>query len=365
MEFKKKHQGVNKRTLTKPEFDEVALNLMKEFTSDLREIDHALNDYDLAKIYATSLFDKILKLSNAPENKSNATSEKKIIDIGAALFYDFAKTTLGPIFISFVDSILNKYDDGILIFPARDATPFYMIAKELIKITPKKYSLQSQNIENAPLNKTILGLCDKQKLGTDVLDIDNPLVRKFLAQLGFFSDQKIVIVDTAGWGGTLDIIKNAMSTGKIPQKNIELLFFHSSNPNIYGYLNDLNTRNNSPLSDDEIKTMADTTEVVLKNEMKCKKLLEKEGRIEFIFEKVDSYLLRVWTKATLDGFKDAANDFAIKGNAPSYTELIKLKDLIKKANEGEWTGMLPFHTCTWSRGNEFVGNWRWGKITPK
>jgi hypothetical protein len=84
-----------------------------------------------------------------------------------------------------------------------------------------------------------------------------------------------------------------------------------------------------------------------------------EGKI------INSPFLYKWTHAALQGVNDAAKEFAKnEEDINPNTEIKRLLRLSEQAKTGEFTGMLPEHTETWSDGSKWKEDWRWGKIPP-
>ncbi len=325
------------------------------FVASLKEVASDLQSNSLAEKYADALFAKI--------NKDGDKSVAEIVKEGEKEFYHIGKDVLGPIAASFVDTVLQECH-GMAIFPARDATPFWYAAKALKGANPGKYPVASENIINPVFNRTIWGIADEQDAGSDPLSLDQPLVKKLLSQMGFFSSTEKVFVEVGSWGSMVHQLNTSMQTGELPKEKFKVYFFYTHLPEyIYGFTN----IHGDMLPGGVLETIADTWEAFPKLFKKPTKLVEKNDIVEADLDGklVDSAFLPAWTFAALHGVTDAALDFADeKQHSTPRDELIKLWKLSKAAKTGTFTGVLPTHTETWSEGEKWKAAWKWGPVPP-
>ena len=331
---------------TEAEFDIV----ITTFTSDLEAVAPDLKSKGLAHKYSTSLFNKL--------NARGTSSIKELRELGSEEYFQIGRRVLGPLAVSFVHTAL-KHSDGIVIFPARDATPLYCIAKTLTQLNPTSYQVPSKNILNPVFNRKLWGVEDEQDLENNVLPLTHPLVQRLLSQLGFGTPLAKNFIEIGCWGTMVDQLKRTM-----PNEHYSVRFLFSHMPDkIYGFINS-HGRN---IPNSLLETFADTWEAFPKFYKRPTVLLEQDENIVASLDGklVHSPFLQVWTNAALRGVIAAAEDFINSGEQINvYDELIKLGDLSEKARSGTFTGVLPEHTETWSEGPQWIANWPWGKIPP-
>ncbi len=151
-----------------------------------------------------------------------------------------------------------------------------------------------------------------------------------------------------------------------PDSKFNTYFFYTHLPEyIFGFIN--HYQGNVP--SDLLETIADTWEAFPKyfSRPKQEDLVEKDGKafVDITKRLVDSPFLDAWTNAATQGVIAAAKDFAMHKETINVSkELHKLWKLSQKAKTGEFTGVLPDHTPTWSKGESWIANWPWGKVAP-
>lgn len=329
--------------------------LRDQFAIDMEVVAADLKSDGLARQYAGSLFKKLVG--------TGANTLEQLVIAGAQEFHYVGKHVLGPLAVSVVDTVL-KGCNGKAIFPARDATPFFHIAKTLKKLNPDAYPVAMDDIVNPDFNRTLWGVEDKQDQDPEgeVMSISHPLVRKLLSQMGFFSDQPKTFIEVGCWGSMIDKLNEAMAEGNMPIEEYSVYFLYTHLPNnIYGFTN----INGVSIPEPVLETIADTWEAFPKFYKKVKKLVEEDGMVKGSRVLVDSPFLKPWTEAALQGVVDAASDFIYQGQVINpQNELLKLWGLSIQAQAGQFTGVLPRHTETWSKGEEWKANWKWGKVLP-
>lgn len=329
--------------------------LRNQFAADIEEVAPDLKSYELAKQYADTLFNKLVF--------NGTQTPEQIVTAGAHEFHYVGKHVLGPLAVSFVDTVL-KGCRGKAIFPARDATPFFYVAKTLKTLQPDAYPVDIEDIVNPVFNRKLWGIEDEQDPDSETLPITHPLVQKLLSQMGFFSDQPKSFIEVGCWGLMIDQLSEAMTQGQMPQEEFSVHFLYTHLPNnIYGFTNIVGTN----ISENVLETIADTWEAFPKFFKRPTKLVEENGTVKASLDGklIDSPVLPSWSLAALQGVVDAASDFVTQGQViDPYDELLRLWELSTRAQAGEFTGVLPGHTETWSEGELWKANWKWGKIPP-
>lgn len=314
----------------------------------LKLLDQAIADFEafspdlkggLAGTYVRSLFQKI-------QVETGAVSPEAINQKGKEIFYGLARHTLGPIATAYTDFAL-KMAEGKVVFPARDATPYYVIAKRLVKTTPLVYPVTEVQLANPFFNRKLWGIDDELDAGA-VLDLKSQNAHLFLTQeVGFGS--MITFVEQGAWGTMADMIKR-----NYPDQPFKVMFFFSHIPNsIFGFTNRLGFK------EGDLETISDTFEGVPKLYLRPTALKMIDGNVVIDLEnkKVTSPLIRSWAEAAIKGFDDAALDFLGNQSDPRE-EIEKILSLSQKAAQtGEFTGVLPYHTPTWSDGESWKNNW--------
>lgn len=355
MLFKKKGHMKEKGYISEPLSSDEIKTLQKQFATDMEEVAPDLKSHSLAQRYADSLFNKLVS--------NGANTPEQLVRAGSQEFHYVGKHVLGPLAVSFVDTAL-KSSQGKAIFPARDATPFFHIAKTLKTLNPSAYPLETEDIQNPVFNRKLWGIEDEQDPENHVLSVTHPLVQKLLSQMGFFSDQPKSFIEVGCWGSMVDQLNQAMQHGDMPTEEYSVYFLYTHLPdNIYGFTN----IHGSDVPESVLETVADTWEAFPKFFKRPTKLVEEDGVVKGSLDGklVASPFLPTWSLAALRGVVDAASDFVTQGKVISpHDEILKLWELSYKAQSGEFTGVLPGHTETWSEGEAWKANWKWGKTPP-
>lgn len=323
--------------------------LKNQYIDHLCQIAPDLKSYNLGQKYADGLFSKLIA--------ARPSHIEDLIAVGSDEFYTVGRNVLGKLAVGFVDEVL-KQTDGMAIFPARDATPFFYIAKTLKLLNPHAYPVALENIVNPVFNRKLWGIEDEQDPESEVLPISHPIIQKLLSQLGFGSSIPKYFVEVGCWGSMIDQLKRQM-----PHEQYSVYFLFTHLPEyIYGYTN----RYGQNLPEEVLETIADTWEAFPKFFKRPTKLIEQHGIVIASLEDkiLDSPVLQAWTYAALQGVMDAAKDFITDNKVNPYEEMLKLWALSEKSKMGEFTGVLPGHTETWTEGKEWKANWQWGKIPP-
>lgn len=324
--------------------------LKSQYIDHLGQVAPDLKSYNLAERYAEGLFNKL--------EAGNPSSLEELVDMGSMEFYHVGRHILGPLALRFVDTVL-KESEGVVVFPARDATPFFYAAKTLKALNPQGYPVESENILNPVFNRKLWGVEDEQDPENEVLSISHPLVQKLLFQLGFGKNVQKSFIEVGCWGSMVDQLKKQLS-----EEDFSVYFLYTHLPDyIYGFIN-IHAGN---LPEAVLEIIADTWEAFPKFFKRPTKLIEENGVVKASLEGkvIGSPFLSSWTTAALQGIVDAAKDFVMNDNrVDPHAEIVRLWQLSQKAQNGEFTGILPDHTETWTKGEAWKKNWKWGKIPP-
>lgn len=333
--------------------------LWRDFTVDMMQVAPDLRSRNLAEVYSLSLFAKLT------DNGATPLSLEQLIQRGSEVFYGVGKDVLGPHAAQFVHAAMDEYD-GHLIFPKRDADPLYVTARTLKHFNPDAYLATPDMLHNPVFNRKLWGVNDELDEG-EVKDASDARVNRLLRQIGFYSGKQVRFVEIGCWGTMIDALRK-----QTPDQDFSVFFLFTHQPdNIYGFLN----RNQGNLDIKVLETIADTWEAFPKYLTRMTDLVEmQDGRVAASVDRsiVNSPLLYPWAEAALGGVAAAAMSFVENGNrvvreGKEYSpqdELERLAVLKGRAGLGEFTGILPFNTETWSEGAAWKANWPHGKIPP-
>lgn len=328
--------------------------LKDNFAVDMTAAAPDLATNNLAQQIANTLFNEI--------GKQGAT-ENELVEAGQAAFYEVGKSTLGPIAVSFVDHVLQDCPPGFMVFPARDATPFHHIGQVLFANKPGGYDKDLQ-IVNPVLNRKTWGVDDEQDTDSPVTAITDPKVVKLLEQVGFGSGEHITFVEVGAWGSMIDSFNTAFETGDLAPQDLSVYFLFTHMPEyIYGYLN----QHAGSIPPSVLEAVADSFEGLPKHFKRPTSYIEQDGQIfpDMTGKMIDSPFLKPWSEAVLLGFEDAAHQFCSDGIVLDPHQLIlDLGEHSVAAKQGQFNGMLPGHTETWSEGPAWKESWKWGTTLP-
>lgn len=327
------------------------MSALEAIAPDLK-LDHEnVDSKHLSFLYAESFINKITSEydpQNLGEFKKAAIEE----------YHNLGREVFGPIAAHYVDTTLSQCDpEGRTIFLARDATPFYRVAKTFQRLDPKTYP---HNLEESYLNRKLCGIEDEQEKG-DLSNFDDSTVAQYVEQHGFAEKQPINLVEVGAWGTIIQKLKI-----KYPQADMQAFFFYTHIPQyIYGYSN-LTAGETVPPYD--LEAIADSWEAFPKAITRPTRLLKQNDRIAVDFAGTDTTavypFLADFTKASLSGIEDAAVDFIYGKKINPQDELVRLAKLSHAARDYAFTGILPQSTPLWSGGEDHVKNWSVGKIPP-
>lgn len=344
----------------RPEFSVSSFPLTREKLGQLEQeiVNHFisvasdLGTLGLAEGHIGRLFDHI--------EQHYGNSKKEILEGGAKEFYKVARHILGPIWAAYVNEVFQRSDgNGVYLFAARDATPMYWAAEGMISSSfGHKYNIENSNLVHVDWNRWFMGQEDETDDHRKPLPFDHPLMKKFYEQMGFGTGSTVKIVEPGAWGSAGNALKTVM-----PNQEFELYFLYSHMPEyIYGFLNE-----NAPGIDDKVFEMInDTAEAVPKPYLRPESLTTHDNVVvaDLSGKIIDSPFMKVWSYAVNQGAYDAGLDFA-RGQRINVKEHVEaIAELSDYSRAGHWTGVLPNNTLTWTEGENWRKNWKWGKLPP-
>ena len=353
--MKRPELSVSSFPCTPERINTIKANLINNFTavaSDLGTVGSTGGETTLAEGHINRLFDKLLK--------NGAISEKDFLQGGAMEFYKVSKYILGPLWAGYVDKAFSSGDgNGVYLFAARDATPIYWAANGMISPSyHRQYPIENSELIHVDWNRWFMGQEDETEDGRKPLKFDHPSMVSFYKQMGFSNGQTVKIIEPGAWGSAANALKTVM-----PNQKFELWFMFSHMPEyIYGFLND----KAKGISDKYFELINDTAEAVPKPYVRPETLIVKENIVVADLEGkiIDSPFMKVWSWAVNQGAYDYGIHFARGERVDIKEHVNRIIELSKLSEKGVWTGVLPTNTLTWTKGEEWRANWKWGKIPP-
>jgi len=340
---------------TSEKIEVIKSKLVDHFTSvasDLGTVGSMGGEVTLAQGHIGRLFQKLIQ--------TGATSEKDFLKGGALEFYKISKYVLGPLWTSYVDKVFSSGDgNGVYLFAARDATPIYWAARGILFPSyTRKYPIDNSKLIHVDWNRWFMGQEDETDDGRKPLPFDHPSMKTFYAQMGFANGQTVKIVEPGAWGSAANAIITVM-----PNQKFELWFMFSHMPEyIYGFLN-----NKVPEVDNKYFEMInDTAEAVPKPYIRPETLTEQHNTVvaDLNGKIIESPYMKIWSWAVNQGAYDAGIHHA-RGEKVDVKQHVEwIIELSKYSQKGLWTGVLPNNTMTWTFGENWRKNWKWGKIPP-
>lgn len=320
--------------------------------SDLGTTGTAEGGVTLAQGHMDRLFDKLAQMGSE--------SEHDILRNGAIEFYKFSKYVLGPLWASYVDSVFSRGDgNGTYLFAARDATPIYYAASGILSpVYGLNYPIDRSTLVHVDWNRWFMGQEDETDSNKRPLPFGHPYMQAFYRQMGFANGRTVKIVEPGAWGSAANALKTVM-----PNQKFELYFMFSHMPEyIYGFLNDRAEGIDSRI----FEVINDTAEAVPKAYTRPEELVERDNIVvaDLGNHIIDSAYMRVWSWAVNQGAYDAGVHFARGDRIDVGEHVRKIISLSQMSQNGIWTGVLPNNTLTWTEGEEWRKNWKWGKIPP-
>jgi hypothetical protein len=296
---------------------------------------------ELAQVYIGSLKNHI---GSAHE------SYESFVKQGCEVHKKLGKEVYGPVIIGFLQWAQEKLsthdiDHGPVHFALRDAWPFYSAAHVLWDGSNTFHPVGTY------LNRPLLGIedeIDPEK------SIANGHVAQYLNQSGIKDGgDPVALIDSGAWGTVVQTMKQTY----LPHTEFYPIFWYSHNPHIAGFLNEMLPKIGLDVEFGEV--LNDSMECVFPQQYKRPTVFNSSASgHRLALEKADP-LSVVWGQAALEGVVEAAHVY--KGvQIPTYEILAglhRLSLLSQEAKMGIWTGVLPDHTPTWSKGEEFLAAW--------
>ena len=340
--------SVSEKALSFEAINQIREELVGHFISVASD----LGTLDLANGHLNRLFAHIME--------NYGESQKDIMVGGAKEFYQTTRFVLGPIWAAYVHDVLSRSDgNGTFLFAARDATPIYWAAQGMISPAYQhQYNIENSNFVHVDWNRWFMGQEDETDDHRKPLPFSHPLMKAFYEQMGFGTNQKVKIVEPGAWGSAANALRTVM-----PEQDFELYFLFSHMPEyIYGFLNQ-----QAPDMNEKIFEMiSDTAEAVPKPYLRPESLKIHDNIVvaDLSNKIIDSPFMKVWSWAVNQGAYDAGLDFA-RGDAVKVKDHVEMiAQLSALSRQGKWTGVLPRNTMTWTEGENWRKNWKWGKIPP-
>lgn len=256
----------------------------------------------------------------------------------------------GPVIVGFLQWTEQKLQEngvphGPVHFALRDAWPFYTAAHVLWD------GSNSYHPVGTYINRPLLSIEDEiapEKAHT------NGFVHEYLAKSGFTDTGKpIALVDSGAWGTVVRAIKETY----LPSSPFYPLFWYSHNPFIPGFMNDMLASTGLPAEFGEV--LNDSLECVFPQHYRRPTQFITDGSSRSLALEPSDSLSVAWGHAALEGVIEAAHAYKSGiSNAIVKEAVQRLYALSQQSSDtGEWTGVLPTHTPTWSKGQEFLASW--------
>jgi len=303
---------------------------------------------ELAEYYVEGLYEVIV-------NGQSVNNIEHLKEEGSKVFYKLAKYVYGPLMCAFVDWILkskiNASKKGKIIFMARDATPLYFIAQELLKYSSYD-GLTKNDISLVYFTRKIAGESD-EIANFKAKTIEDQLLAQYLKENSVNEDSLIVDM---GLYGTL----YNKGCGLYWKDKPKVVFLYSKNPNILGFLNlvcgDYKEEMLEPKKN-LANLIVDGLECIPQKYWSPGELVWN-GKLAPKLEKINDEFIQEWNKAFMKGVLDATQKYVLNGKIKIEEVLGTIDFLSSLAKSGEWTGILPNITPEWSLKNDFLNNTR-------
>gem|GEM_PF-4762642 len=325
--------------------------LQQKLSSYFVEVAPDLATFSLAEGHISRLTDFLIN--------NGAKKEGDLLIGGAIEFYKIGRDLLGPIWTSYVNEVLESgKGDETYIFAARDATPIFWAAEGLRQNCDNCFNLEGSKFVHVDWNRWFMGQEDELDASGKPTSFSNPILKDFYLQMGFGTGKTVKIVEPGAWGSAANALKTFM-----PDQPFELWFLFSHMPDkIYGFLNTLTPEIDSKY----FEMINDTGEATPKPYLRPTKLTTQNGKVVANIEDkvIKSPHMQLWSWAVNQGAHDAGVLFARGKRESVHDSVQRLIELSKTSAEGKWTGVLPRNTLTWTEGENWKANWKWGKIPP-
>lgn len=288
---------------------------------------------DLAHAYIMSLVEKIGGTNQSPA---------EFIEKGTTLHYEIGKEIYGPLIAGYCQWLTHECQklaySGDVFFALRDAAPL----EEAASVSWVDSTLHHVGIY---ANRPLLGVDDE--IAPEISQANGNMVNYF-ENKGLGSADKIIWADTGAWGTVIKVIK----TSFLKDKEFYPFFWFSHNPYIPGYINTLL----------EEVGMENKFGELLNDSMECmfpqqylRPLQLQPDSSDVVLHK-SNFLAVLWGSAALEGVHACVmENYSGISHDRELLELGMLHSRYEHAHKtGEWTGVLPTNTPTWSKGAEFL-----------
>jgi len=295
---------------------------------------------ELSKEYLISLVEKL---------DGDHQSWISFVSKGEALHQSIGENIYGPLIVGYCNWIQKNceqlnYANGNVFFALRDAAPLLAAAS----ILWKENGLNPVGIY---ANRPILGIEDE--FTPDEKSESYQMGLQYLEKHGVKKNGTILWVDSGAWGTVVKVMKQTL----LQEAKFYPFFWYSHNPNIPGYLNEL--MKEADVSEKTLEKINDSLECMFPQPLlRPTKIESVENGPEIILQP-STILAVTWGNAAIKGVTTAAQN--LNGIVTHEQEIAHLQLLAKLSHHaqktGEWTGVLPINTPTWSKGNEFLAEW--------
>lgn len=300
---------------------------------------------ELASVYVASLAEKL-----GGPNQELA----EIVKRGELLHQHVGETIYGPLiagYVQWVEAMCGEVSHtGPVYFALRDALPLKTAADVL---WDGKAIYPVGVYANRPM------LMIEDEIAPEWANANGKVVQ-YLGMLGLAGMKKVVWSDTGAWG----TVVKALKVGLLNDADYLPLFWYSHNPHISGYVNTLLAE--CRINDKFGEILNDSLECVFP-QPHVRPLDVVSGPTGWQVKlELSCYLSQVWGNAALLGVNNAAHKVRAEGGISLEAQIRSLQHLYSlheiAKTTGQWTGVLPVNTPTWSLGPEFINAWPEGLL---
>ncbi len=361
--------------LTRPQIDRIETILAEELKAYMQSLCNAAPDLNsMVERYVAGLFQKIgdrIRLQDLSREGNFETAVRDaIVEGGEELYFTAGRDVLGPLVTRFVEHILTDAPRGATIaFLARDAELYF----EAAKILAERPDILDRDLKlrYVTLNRQHFKIQDENLNREQPTESDHEQERLrelYMKQQMFDNPNGVVIVDTGCWGTMIEKLWNAMAEkGRDVLNLTHVYFMYSYNPAIYGYVNHIAQKNEQRYLASQGVFIGDTFECLPKPEESSTGFsMGDDGVVEPVRRPITSHYLSSWNEAVLRGIRASSRRLvASPSNFPTAEEALKLIEQNRVAAGEEFTGVLPQATPKWTKGDEYLRNWKLAPISPQ
>jgi len=309
------------------------MQLMKkeEIRSLIEELAHELTE-ELAYQFVESLVREI-------------DGDSDWIKSGRELYYRVGRELYGPLLAECIQWVWRRRQEigNLPVFIVlRDAEPLAVAARNL-----------GLDFTTLYLNRPLFGVFDEIADGNEIEmgKRSASLLPRYLTQIGLLKHDKLILLDSGCWGTVVKVLKEKY----MQNKKLYPFFWYSHNLYIPGFLNQLAA---GRIPDKILETINDSLECVFPKRVKRPVTLIGDKNITKLMLEPTSTLSQTWGAAALRGVADAARNYSRENRINALETLEHLRKLSQEAKQtGNFTGVLPKNTPTWSKGTDFLADW--------